>query len=204
MTNEKTLAETSAFLVRQAQEIKVVDQETERQALTFLGNIRTEVKRLDGERKEKVKPLKEETDRINDGYKTLIDPLKTAEAKLTQACSVYRTAEAKRLEKLEADRLAAIRLQAEAAPPQAQEAKELLLETKAAVIEQEKAVPTTVSTGQKIASFTTKLEITVTEPDLVPREFCSPDTVKLRAAANSGRREIPGVHIEETKKPVFR
>ncbi len=44
----------------------------------------------------------------------------------------------------------------------------------------------------------------VTDAALVPREFCSPDVTKLRAAVGDGAREIPGVRIFEEQVVVVR
>lgn len=45
-------------------------------------------------------------------------------------------------------------------------------------------------------SVTERWKHTVIDPTLVPREYCSPDDRKLRAAVQLGAREIPGVVIE--------
>lgn len=41
------------------------------------------------------------------------------------------------------------------------------------------------------------LDIQVTQPDLVPRHFCSPDMAKIRAAVQAGS-EVPGVSVSRT------
>jgi len=48
--------------------------------------------------------------------------------------------------------------------------------------------------------------VSVTDPDLVPREFCCPDYDKLQAIANAegSVREIPGVKFERKERIVVR
>lgn len=43
-----------------------------------------------------------------------------------------------------------------------------------------------------------KVEILITDPGMVPRELCSPDEGKIRAAINAGATNIPGVQIVRT------
>jgi hypothetical protein len=45
---------------------------------------------------------------------------------------------------------------------------------------------------------------TVTNPDEVPRQFCSPDQKKINEAVKAGIREIPGVKIEQDQQVNFR
>ena len=48
------------------------------------------------------------------------------------------------------------------------------------------------------------IEIQIVSPDLVPRDLCEPSPTKIRARANSGIREIPGVIITVKQIPVSR
>jgi hypothetical protein len=55
------------------------------------------------------------------------------------------------------------------------------------------------------AAFTKKpWKGTVTNPDEVPRQFCSPDQKKINEAVKAGIREIPGVKIEQDQQVNFR
>lgn len=198
-----SLAESASFLIRRSEEIRVVDAASEKLALDLLGTVRKEVKRLDKERKDRLAPFKFETDRINESYRALIDPLKEADDRLSAAASEYRTAEMRRLEALERQKTEAIKLHSESKGADIPVAATLVVEAKEDVRKAEAVVPKTIETAAGAARFTTKLVIEVTDPDAVPREFCSPDAVKIRAAANGGSRSIPGVMIREEKRPAF-
>lgn len=201
--SDVAVAESVSFLVRQSEEIRVTDAASEKLALDLLGSVRKESKRLDKERKEKIAPFKAETDRFNEAYRALIDPLKEADDRLSAAASEYRTAEARRIEALERQKTEAIKLHSESKGADIPVAGAMVVEAKEEVRKAEAIVPKTVETSSGAARFTTKLVIEVTDPDLVPREFCSPDSVKIRAAANGGARSIPGVLIREEKRPAF-
>jgi hypothetical protein len=44
----------------------------------------------------------------------------------------------------------------------------------------------------------------IVDQNLIPRELCSPDTTKIRAAVHLGARDIPGVRIFETDNMAVR
>jgi hypothetical protein len=54
------------------------------------------------------------------------------------------------------------------------------------------------------ASIRTAWSGEITDPDQVPREYCSPDQAKINQAVKAGLREIPGVRIFEKPITVLR
>jgi hypothetical protein len=58
--------------------------------------------------------------------------------------------------------------------------------------------------GGATASIRTQWTGEITDPDQVPREYCSPDEKKINQAVKAGIREIPGVRIFEKPITVLR
>jgi hypothetical protein len=54
------------------------------------------------------------------------------------------------------------------------------------------------------ASIRTAWTAEITDPDQVPREYCSPDQAKITQAVKAGIREIPGVKIFEKPTTILR
>lgn len=68
------------------------------------------------------------------------------------------------------------------------------IEQAAAVQSETKKVVAAPKTGVR-----TRQVITVTDPSLVPREYCDPNITTIRAAIDAGVTEIPGVTITEER-----
>ena len=54
----------------------------------------------------------------------------------------------------------------------------------------------------KVKGIRTTMKCSIFEPDLVPREYCSPDQSKIRAAIKLGVTVIPGIRIYKEKSVV--
>jgi hypothetical protein len=54
------------------------------------------------------------------------------------------------------------------------------------------------------ASIRTAWTAEITDPDQVPREYCSPDQTKINQAVKAGVRQIPGVRIFEKPTTILR
>ncbi len=65
------------------------------------------------------------------------------------------------------------------------------------------AIKTTHISGGGRTSMQRRWTFDILNDDLVPREFCKPDEMKIRRHMNAGTREIPGVRIYEKETPVF-
>ena len=52
----------------------------------------------------------------------------------------------------------------------------------------------------KVKGMRKVMSFDVVDPNLVPRNYCSPDDKKIRAALKLGITEIPGLKIYETAR----
>lgn len=204
--SQAALADIAAAAVENAGRIVVTDQETERQALEMQGLVRKEVKRLDAERKDKKSFWQAQADRVDEAYMPLVKRLKDADAKIGSSVSAYRDETRRLLELAESQKRAAVALAQEVAPEERPVAREIVIEARKEAKDAASAAPSTVATKAGRASFTTHYEIEIVDPDLVPRQYCSPDPVKIRAAAVAakGELEIPGVAVRRTSRSAFR
>jgi len=172
---------------------------------------KTCMKGLDGLRRKIVDPLNAKVKIINSEMKRWSEPLRErygrAEAVLLawqakERARVQREQdEARRVQEEAARREAEATARAEAA--QTQEARhESMREAEAASVEQMVAVveaPREPIKGWKgdqgTSSVTGRWTFELVKPELVPRDYCVPDSKLLTAAVREGVREIPGVHI---------
>jgi hypothetical protein len=138
-------------------------------------------KLLDSKRQDAVKPALEEQRRINDAYKPVITKLDTISRGLINQVADYVRIE----ERKEAERKA-IEAKAQA---------EALIEGKTVLPEPIRPVSPNVKVS------TTKVWVyEVVDQLQIPRQFLSPDAVKIQNSIKAGARFIPGLKISQQER----
>jgi hypothetical protein len=153
-------------------------------------------KKIDTLRKWMYEPAREIVNRVNSVFNPYLEPLAVLIKQMEQSLKDW--------DKAETARIAAenTRIMEERAA-QVTAAKETgeVVEFKEAPVE-EKATLSRVGMGS--VGYRKKLDITIVNAALVPRDLCEPSLSLIRKRAESGIRDIPGVLIEETKSTVKR
>jgi len=155
------------------------------QARGILVQIQKLKNQVEKDRKATQAPFKDITDRIMEVAKTVVSPLERAQHVLKTGLEHYIVEE----QKAAAARQAEI-IKAQAAPiPEGR---------------QTPALPVMVP-AQRVAAVATytHTEVVIDNPDLVPREFCSPDMVKIRAHLQMGGK-IPGISVVSSPRIAAR
>jgi len=183
-----------ALLFRADVAAQVIDATTEAGAVEFLGEIKRQVTSIEAKRKFLVKPLQDHVKAINDEFKKITGPLDEAERTIKKGISDWRISEDFKEKENERLRIAAQGRHA-AQCGDVERLKDLEPEYEAAAA----VAPRTVTAGSTKASFRSAWKFEVEDELLVPRELCSPDDGKIRAAVKSGRRDIAGVRVYEEK-----
>jgi len=196
------------------------------QALAPLGEIRARaagaLKSIESIRKAQVTPLRKTIERLNGLWKNLTLKFEEVDAEaerrqqaILQSMQEERArAQAAADEKalaLQQEQQAAIERAEEAttvnerneALAEANEASKALVETR---LDAPRAVPTKVQTegGTSYVRKQWTYQILEGKEGEVPREYCSPDAKKIRAAISAGVRNIPGLSIYEEESMPFR
>ena len=193
--NEVTILQQnqSTLLAWMASAVVTTDAE-QKNAEDLLINARQGLKAVEAKRKDLLQPVNETRDRINALFKPLTDKLSMGIHIVNEALQNYHLKQAK-----EAEELQAIALAEQAA--QLAESK-----TTGEVVE---IVPTadiplapTKTSQAHLGSVTYRddFDVSIVNPDLVPRELCDPNLSRIKARVKSGVTGIPGVLI--TKKYV--
>lgn len=173
-----------------------------RRAAETLGRVKSAIKQIEEQRVAITKPINEALRTINAQAKVAADPWQNVERKIKGAIAAY-DAEQDRIRR-EAQRVAdeaarkereKLERQAAAAAAKGKEDKAVELEQRAAAVVSAVAQPETPKVEGVSRRFVVKTE--VTDPKLVPREYCKPDEPKIDkiAKAMGGDIEIPGVRI---------
>ncbi len=142
----------------------------------ILKKVKAQAKYLKSRQDAITRPLREAEKGIRDLFRPGLDALEEAERHLKAGIGVAERAHH------EANRQAA--LEAQAALQQGSALAAAIASSNIAP-----AVPVQGITTREVMQFA------VVDPNLVPRELCSPDEAKIRAAIALGVREIPGVQI---------
>lgn len=151
--------------VRAVQDFKIENDQDSEFAARMLAEVKEQFSAVDAERKKISGPLHQAWTATNDFFKPILTALSGAERSLKEKIAAYER------KKREAN-MAALRVAAE---------------DRAAFQKLE-----LVSTGApKGVSIREVWKFEVTDPDAVPRQFCSPDAKKIGAVAPG--TEIPGV-----------
>ena|SRR3990167_1230712 len=179
--------------------------EDEGKAVEFLSEVKRRSKAVDAKRKEYVAPLKEVIDNVNADFKTILEPLERAEVIVKKGMTVFRDAEDFRTKE-------ALRIEAENKARQAvwvasndmsTENLEKATEASWDLKDAKALAPKTVDTLSGQARFRRSWKFEITDPDLVPEGFRSPDPTKIKQSVGFGARNIPGVRIYEETTPII-
>lgn len=165
-----------ANVLANVQQIQIVDQASLDWTGLLLAEVKTKAKELDAELKSFTKPHREAEAKVRAWFKPALDAAAALETALKAKIGAYHLAQAK------AQQAA---LQAAAAEFQAGNT--------AAGTMALAAVPETVAATKGVGVRVVE-KFQVVNPDLVPREACSPDPDKIKALRALGR-EIPGVEF---------
>lgn len=175
-------------ILAESQAIEVADQDSYTKAEECLKKVTSHSNQLENKRKDLARPFNDMAKKIKklaDDERADLEKEKTRLKK--DMAKYYAEQEAKRrAEEEAAARLAA--KQAEDDPFGANEALSL--------------TPATDRVRKTGSSARTVYDFEITNPNLVPREFCSPDPVKIRAhiTAHKAAAQIDGVKITKTTK----
>ena len=169
----------------EAVEITTPEQQKNCEDLLIIG--RRSWKTADDKRKELIAPIREAEKQINNLFKPYLSRLELGLTKIDLALKNWNAKQ-----KREAEALMIEQMKINAA--QINEA----LQT-GEVFQPEEIVirPVAKTSYAHVGTVTYKedWEFTVVDPDLVPRNLCKPDEVKIRAMVKTGAREIAGVLI---------
>ena len=169
----------------EAVEITTREQQKNCEDLLIIG--RRSWKTADEKRKELVAPLRETEKQINNLFKPYLSRLELGINKIDHALKTWNAKQKREAEALMIEQMKINTAQINEA-----------LQT-GEVFQSEEAVisPVSKTSHAHVGTVTYKedWEFTVVEPDLVPRNLCKPDEVKIRAMVKAGAREIAGVLI---------
>lgn len=194
--------ERAELMVKDAEAVVVKDDESVKFAVSLGGEAKKIVKAIEARKKEVTAEASEYVKAVGGFCKIFTDKLTLVEGGLKKKISDYQyKVELERRKQEEVARKAAEELQ-----------KKINAEAKKAGVEAPTvAAPVipktegTVRTETGASSYQVKRWVcTVTDPDAVPRGYCSPDQKKLNEAVRVGIREIPGCIIEEVSETRFR
>lgn len=199
---QQLLLRKAEDLSTQVNNFKIVNQEQYNSSGEYLKSIKTAYKQIEDLRMSMTRPLDNSKKRIMDFFRKPLDVLTNAEGVLKRGILMYQRAqEAARVEQerklqAEAERKRQEALaKAELARAEGKDAKADKYEDKANGI----IVPTLAPTIQKVAGISTKMvwKFEVIDEALIPREYLTPDLVKIGKVvrATGSTLPIPGVKI---------
>jgi hypothetical protein len=173
-----------------AMDIKVAHKNDLEDAMLVVREIENLKKSVEVKRKEIVSPLNDSVKEVNTYAKDLVAPLTTASEHIRGELIKWE-------QKLERDRKeAAALLQRE------KDAAELFgtdFTEQLPLIAKEKEIK-----ANRVSGTRKEWGFEITDPNLIPREYCTPDPRLIRAAVTIGKREIPGARIFESTKITIR
>lgn len=194
-----------AALEKEIKGRKVDDEESCKVMVAMATDVKTLNKKIEEERKRLTDPALKFKKAIDAFCKAIRDRLDKAENMGKDKISTYR--HRIEMERLEAEKKAkeeAERVQAELF----KEAEEKgIPKEQVPIVEAPVAKPPdkVVRTENGAAAHTRKAwACEIVDPDQVPREYCTPDQVKLNGAVKAGVREIAGCKIYEKVTTVLR
>lgn len=173
--------QSQSVVVSQAAQAAIITNDVEYdQAAHLLLNIKERAKVVDAKRKEFTQPLYDLQRKINAFFKKPLDDYKQAELALKAAMAGYHN-------KKEEERRKALQAAKEAADKQ----------EKATFVQAMEKAADNITPEAKGTHTREVVRFEVVDPALVPREFCSPDEKKIKAAIdNTGEHaKIAGVRI---------
>ena len=171
-------------------EIKIITQNDYLKAGDILKLCKDKLKDLDNERKTYTKPLDESKKLIMAKFNETTEPLQKYVDKISSEMDkFYRVEQAKIAEENK-------RLEAEAIKSAKKSDTDIIV-----------PVVESIKTTRGSCSTTTMIErwsFSIVNPDEVERQLCSPDEKKLQGLVDAGIREIKGVRVFNTFKPMSR
>lgn len=217
MDNTKALMlERASAIEKQIMTLKVTNVGELKSAGDLLFNIKDFIRVWDSKKKELIKPFKDGIRGIEAEFDPKIEEAKKWKGVLEGTMANFQMEELRRRQTEERQRKAAelLRLEKEKEVLEAQavESNNEKLLDKAIQVEQhqEKLLSQDIrnSFTVKSESASTGLKMIkdyeILSEDEVPREYCSPDRGKLRAAVNRGVKDIKGVRVFEKPSVVSR
>ena len=165
---------------------RVEDDESNKQASGLLVEVARRAKQVEALRVEAVGPMTKEVRRINAAFKACSDALDAVTARLKALTGEWALRKRQEQQRLLQEAQAAAEAQRVTDPDHVD------LKRAAELVEAAKHAAPARLDGIGMRDV---WRIEVTDPDLVPRDFCSPDLAKLKAAVDGGARSIPGVRV---------
>lgn len=160
-------------------DVVVLSAQDELDVSEMLAEIKGKAKRLETMKQEALRPLRSAIETVTGWFREPLAAYGTMETVLKQRIVDYRR-------RLESERAAALEKMTPEAKPEE-------IRTAIASLNSAQAPTTPGVSVRKVWTFE------IVDVDAVPREFCSPDNGKIRAAVASGNREIDGVRIFENE-----
>lgn len=182
-----TLEQHNEILLKWIANIQIINQDDRKNCSDMLTNARGAKRDAEKALKEATEPAKKEIEKIKGVFNPFIDKLDTGIKAITQAMSTWDT---------EQERLAREALEAAK-----QDEVDLNTGEVVSIITEPVAMPQK-TTRSHIGSDTRQdgFNIVITNADLIPRQFCEPSLVKLRAGFRI-MDEIPGA--QKVPKNVY-
>lgn len=189
---DKILKPVPAFL-KAAKEIKVKTKEDFERAGEGLIKITTEEKRIKGELKSVIGPIKESVKKVEGWFKPALDNLEEASDLLRDKICAYQTLVIKKAE----DKQAEI-----AEKVNTGELSEAQAGSKIAKIDEKSNNKLFSEKGS--VSFTTHRFVKVVDLSLIPLEYHLPNMVKINEAMLTNGVELPGCEIVVEQRPTIK
>jgi len=141
-------------------------------------------------------PALAEAKGIDDEYRPVINRVHLGVSRLDAAVLAYH-----KKKKAEADALLQMQMIEEAKKIEESKATGEVYEAPAAIV---KPVTQTVRGNMSTTSVIQGFNYEIVDPDLVPRELCSPDIAKIKAKHKYDKLPVPGVLITPTERTSTR
>lgn len=221
------LREAAASMAERARALQIVDDATLTDANALGSDVASTLRSVEKRRKFFVEPLNNHVKTINELFRKMCEPLKSADEQLRRKILAFRAAEQERIDDARREAEAKAREEARKAQEKAAAAEAARIagdNRKAAQLERaaEKAQSVAESTattaavllgagpaksmdaGDGAKNKTSRVwRFEVVDAAQVPRQFLAVDEKSIRAAVAQGAREIPGVRIFETEQLAF-
>lgn len=168
-------------VIRKAEALAIKVRDDETAAYVILKEIGIRVKSIESKRTAITKPLNASLKEVNALFKTLAQPLKTADVIIRDKILEFRT----KREEAAAKKQAALEAKAEEAEEDGDKDRAIELS--------EKAESVTASVGESVVQKRWTFE--AVDIDKIPREYLVPNEAAIRLAIREGVREIPGLKI---------
>jgi len=180
-----TLKQQNEILLKHLANIIITNKDERINVGDMLITGRKAIKEVKAKLAELIQPAKDEQSRIKSIFDPFITQLETGLLSINRAMSNYD---------LEQDQIARQAL-IESIKDTVDTTTGEITETVGALEIQSKTTQANAGTFSKQDSF----DVIIISPDLIPRQYCDPSLVKLRAAFKSGITEIPGA-LKQPKK----